>query len=34
VKKAEEEGIVFLTTSMSYFEVAGRLYQLDFSEEK
>lgn len=34
VKKAEEEGIVFLTTSMSYFEVAGRLYQLDFSEDK
>jgi len=34
VKKAEEEGIVFLATSMPYFEVAGRLYQLHFSEKK
>ena len=34
VKKAEEEGIVFMVTSMPCFEVAGRLYQLHFSEEK
>ena len=34
VKKAEEERIVFLATSMPCFEVAGRLYQLHFSEEK
>ena len=34
VKKAEEEGIVFLATSMPCFEVAGRIYQLHFSKEK
>ena len=34
VKKAEEQKIVLLATSMHCFEVAGRLYQLHFWEEK
>ena len=34
VEKAAEEEIVLLATSMHCFEVAGRLYQLHFSEEK
>ena len=32
--KAKEEKIVVLTTPMSYFEVAGRLYQMDFSRNR
>jgi len=32
--KALKEKIVILTTPMSYFEVAGRLYQMGFSREK
>jgi len=31
IKAAKEEGIVILTSSLSAFEVAGRLYQLGLS---
>lgn len=34
VEKAKEEGIVVLTTPMSCFETAGKLYQLGLSEKK
>jgi len=34
VEKAKEEGIVVLTTPVSCFEVAGRLYLLGLSGEK
>jgi len=32
--KALKEKIVILTTPMSYFEVAGRLYQMGFSRKR
>ncbi|RLE15363.1 serine kinase [Candidatus Aerophobetes bacterium] len=34
VEKAKEEGIIVLVTSLSCFEVAGKLYQLGLSEKK
>ena len=34
LEKAKEEKIVILTTPLSYFEIAGRLYQMGLSKNR